>query len=161
MTIKIEHLVLTIVTLLLLVVCVYYLLGFPRVFSINKDFDLNSGEIRVYEYICFLKIKDEIQVTPFSQEIRRLSIDVSKERNWIPVQTKLLISKYINYSYGGIPANCNFLIAMFDQANLSDENRRITLKEIITILQRGDSKVPHVITEKVSSETEKLLKTKQ
>ena len=156
MRIKTIHLILTIVALLLLVMCVYYLLGFPRVFSINKDFDLNSGDIRVYEYICFLKIKDEIQVTPFSQEIRRLSIDIPKERNWITVQTKLLISKYINYPYGGIPADCNFLVAVFDHAKLSDENRRITLQEIISILKRGDRKVPHMINEKVTNEAEKL-----
>ena len=43
-----------------------------------------------------------------------------------------------------------------DYAKLSDDNRRITLQEIISILQRGDRKVPHMIHEKVTNEAEKL-----
>jgi len=46
MRIRICYLVLSIVALLLLAVCVEFLLGVPRVFSINRDFDLNSGDVR-------------------------------------------------------------------------------------------------------------------
>ena len=164
MKIKIRYFVISLVALLLLVVCVDFLLGFPRVFSINKDFDLNRGDERVYVYVCFLKIKDEIQATPFSQEIRRLDIDVSQERKWMPTHTKLftiLRKIYINYIYGGVPADCNVLIKVFDEVNVPDENRRIILQEIITILQSGDRKVPHMITEKISDEVGKLLKVEE
>jgi hypothetical protein len=87
----------------LLVVCVEFLLGFPRVFSINSDFDLNSGDVRDYTYVCFLKINEEIQTTPFSQEVRRLGIDVPQERKWVGTYTKLftiLRKIYICYVYG-------------------------------------------------------------
>lgn len=164
MKIKIRHLLFILVVLLLLVVCVDFLLGFPRVFSINTDFDLNSGDERVYVYVCFLKIKDEIQTTPFSQEVRRIGIDVPQERKWVGTSTKLLrliTKRYICPVYGGVPAECNFLIKVFDMVNVSDENRRIILQEIITILQSGDRKVPYMITEKISDEVGKLIKVEK
>jgi len=137
-------------------------LGVPRIFSINKDFDLNSGDERVYVYVCFLKIKDKIHVTPFSQEVRRLGIAVPKERKWVSTSTKLqrLITKrYICSIYGCIPADCNFLIWLFDKGNLSDENRRIILQKFLTILQSGDHRnVPRVITEELQAEAEKVYK---
>ena len=165
MKIKIRYFVISLVVLLLLVVCVDFLLGFPRVFSINRDFDLNSGDERVYIYACFLKIKDKIQTTPFSREIRRLGIDIPQERRWIITHTKvfmILHDKYICPVYGGVPTECNFLIWLFDHGNVSDKNRRITLQEIITILQSKDRRnVPRMITEKVQAETEKLLKIEE
>jgi hypothetical protein len=164
MKIKIRYLFFILVALLLLMVCVEYLLGFPRVFSVNKDFDLNSGDEREYVYVCFLKIKEEIKTTPFSREVRRLGIDVPQERKWMPTHTKLftiLRKIYMNYIYGGVPGECNVLIKVFDEVNLSDENRRIILQEIITIFQIGDRKVPHVITEKISDEVGKLLKVEE
>lgn len=161
MKIKIRYFIISLVSLLLLVVVVDYLLGFPYIFSINRDLDLNSGDERVYVYTCFLKIKDKIQVTPFSQEIHRLGIDVPKKRKWIGTSTKLLrliTKRYICYVYGGVPANCNFLIAMFNKVNLPDENRRIILNEIMTILHSGNThNVSKMITEKIQAESEKLL----
>jgi hypothetical protein len=141
-----------------------FLLGVPRVFSINRDFDLNSGDVRYYTYVCFLKINEDIQTTPFSQEVRRLGIDVPQERKWMPTHTKLftiLRKIYINYVYGGTPTKCNFLITVFDEVNVPDENRHIILQEIITILQSGDRKVPYMITEKISDEVGKLLKVEE
>lgn len=165
MKIKIRHFVISLIVLLFIVVFVDYLLGIPRVFSINRDFDFNSGDERVYVYVCFLKIKAEIKTTPFSREIRRLDIDVPKERKWITTHTKvfmILHKKYICPVYGGVPTDCNFLTAMFDQVNLPDENRRIILQEIMTILQSGDKhNVSRMITEKVQAESEKIFKTKQ
>ena len=161
MKIKIRYFIISLVALLLLVllvVCVYFLLGVPRVFSINSDFDLNSGDERVQIYACFLKIKDEIKTTPFSQEVRRLGIDVPKDRKWVRTYTKLLINKHINYAYGGIPAGCNFLIKMFDDRNVSDENRRIILQRIITILQSGDRNVPRMIEDELPAIAEKVYK---
>jgi hypothetical protein len=165
MKIKVRYIVLIIVLLLLLVVFLDYLLGFPRVFSINRDFDLNSGDERMYVYVCFLKIKDDIQVTPFSQEIRRLGIAVPKERKWMPTNTKvfmILHKKYIYYAYGGVPADCNFLIWLFDYGNVTDENRRMILQKFITVLQIGDHRnVPHMIEEELQVETEKILKVEK
>ena len=150
---------------MLLVLCVDYLLGVPRVFSINKDFDLNSGDEGVYVYVCFLKIKDEIHTTPFSREIRRLGIAVPQERKWILTSMKLLrliTKRYICPIYVGTPAECNFLTGLFDYGDVPDENRRIILQEILTILQTGDHRnVPRMITEKVQIESEKIFKAKQ
>jgi hypothetical protein len=109
-------------------------------------------------YACFLKIKDEIQTTPFSQEARRLGIDVPQERKWMRTNTKLLINKDIYYVYGGIPAECDFLTKLFDDGNVSDENRRIILQKFITILQIGDRNVPRMITDELQSEAEKVYK---
>jgi len=162
MKIKIRYLLFILVALLLLAVCVEFLLGVPRVFSINTDFDLNSGDVRVYTYFCYLKIKDEIKTTPFSQEVRRLGVEVPQERKWVGTSTKLftiLRKIYICYVYGGTPGECNFLIAMFDQVNLPDEKRRVILQEITMILQSGDHRnVPRVITEELQAEAEKVYK---
>jgi len=165
MKIKIRYFVICLVALLLLVVCVDLLLGVPRVFSINTDFDLNSGDERVYVYVCFLKIKDKIQTTPFSQEIRRLGIYVPQERKWVGTSTKLLrliTKRYICYVYGGVPAECNFLIWLFDKSNVPDENRRIILQKFIKILQSGDHRnVPQMITEELQAEAEKVFKAEK
>jgi len=136
-------------------------LDVPRVFSINSDFDLNNGDVRVQNYACFLKIKDEIQTTPFSQEVRRLGIDVPQERKWVRTSTKLLrllSDTHICYVYGGIPAGCDFLIKMFDDRNVSEENRRIILQRIITILQSGDRNVPRMIEDELQAVAEKVYK---
>ncbi|MFC1604886.1 hypothetical protein ACFL5F_07655 [Planctomycetota bacterium] len=135
MKIKIRYLLFILLALLLLAVCVEFLLGFPRVFSINRDFDLNSGDVRWYTYACFLKIKDEIKTTQFSQEIRRLGIEIPLERKWVGTYTKLftiLRKIYICYVYGGTPTECNYLITLFDKGNVSDENRRIILQKFMT-----------------------------
>lgn len=165
MKIKIRYFVISIVVLLLFVVCVDYLLGFPRVFSINKEFDLNSGDERVYVYVCFLKIKDEIHATPFSQEVRRLGIAVPQERKWVGTSTKLLrfiSKKYIYYAYGAVPTKCNFLIWLFDYGDIQDDNRRIILEKFVTILQTGDyHSVPRMIMEELQNETEKILKAEK
>ena len=164
MKIKIRYLLFILVALLLLVVFVDYLLGVPRIYSINKDFDLNSGDERVYVYVCFLKIKDKIQTTPFSQEIRRLGINIPQERKWVLTSTKLLrliTKRFICPIYGGTPAECNFLIWLFDYGNVPDENRRIILQQIVTILQSVDRKAPFIITEKISDEAEKIFKAKK
>lgn len=148
----------------MLVVVVDYLLGFPHIFSINRGLDLNSGDERVYVYVCFLKIKDDIKTTPFSREVRRLGIAVPQERKWIGTHTKLftILRKIdIYYVYGGTPTQCNFLIWLFDYGNVPDDNRRIILQQIFTILQSGDRKAPSIITEKISDEAEKVFKAKQ
>lgn len=162
MRIRIIHLILIIVVLLLLVVCVEFLLGFPRVFSINRDFDLNSGDVRWYTYVCFLKIKDEIKTTQFSQEVRRLDIDVPQERKWVPTHIKFLIFKYINYVYGRTPEECNYLIKLFDKGNVSEENRRIILQKFMKILQTGDRRNVSLMTKKeVQAEAKKVYKVEK
>lgn len=164
MKIKIRYFVIGLIVLPLLVMFADYLLGVPRVFSINKDFDLNSGDERVYVYVCFLKIKDKIQTTPFSQEVRRLGINIPQERKWVGTSTKLLrliSKKFIYYVYGGTPTQCNLLIWLFDYGNVPDEYRRIILQQIVTILQSGDRKAPFIITEKISDEAEKIFKAKK
>jgi hypothetical protein len=165
MKIKIRYLLFILVALLLLVVCVEFLLGFPRVFSINSDFDLNSGDERVYTYVCLLKIKEEIQTTPFSQEVRRLGIDVPPERKWVGTSTKLftiLRIIHICYVYGGTPGECNFLIAMFDQVNLPDEKRRVILQKLMKILETADQRnVSIMITKEIQAESEKIRNVKK
>jgi hypothetical protein len=164
MRMRIIYLILIIVVLVLLLlgVCKEFLLGFPRVYSINMDFDLNSGDVRWYTYACFLKIKDEIKTTQFSKEVRRLGIDVPQERKWAPTYTKFLINKDVLYVYGQTPGDCNYLIKLFDKGNVSDEDRRIILQKFITILQTGDHRnVPRMIAEEVQSEVEKVYKVEK
>ena len=166
MKIKVRHLLFILVALLLLVVCVEFLveflLGFPRIYSISMDFDLNSGDVRWYTYACLVKIKDEIKTTQFSQEVRRLGINVPQERKWVPTYTKFLIFKDILYVYGQTPTDCNYLIKLFDKGNVSDENRRIILQKFITILQTGDHRnVPLMITEEIQAEAEKVYKVEK
>lgn len=137
MRIRLRHIVLTIIILSILLLCMYPLLGHPRVFSVHRDIDINSGDVRVEIYACFFRIKNEIQVTPFSQEIRRLGIRVPEKRLWKRAQTKLLTWKYIGYQYGGTIVKCNFLIKVLDATNVPDQDRLVILKRVLMSLQKG------------------------
>lgn len=151
-----RHLLFGIVLLLMLIVCICFLLDYPHVFSINRDIDINSGDVRVRMYICFLRIKDEVQKTSFSQEVLRLAIDVPQERKWMPTHTKLLSSRHIEYVYGGIPVECDILIKTFDDGNVPDEDRRVILQRILTILQSGDRQVTIKVEDEVRAFMEKV-----
>lgn len=159
MKIKIRYFIIAPIVLFLLAEGIYYLLGFPRVYSINMDFDLNSGDVRLYKYICFLKTKDKIKTTLFSQEVRRLGINVPQERKWMPTNTKFIIFKHVRYVYEGTPGECNHLIKLLDKGNVSDDDRLIILKKLIKILHTGDHRnVPRLIREEIQAEARKVYK---
>ncbi|HUT45411.1 MAG TPA: hypothetical protein VMX36_03965 [Sedimentisphaerales bacterium] len=80
MRVRAKHIVLGVIIFAAVSLGTYPLLKHPRVFSICKDIDLNSGDVREQINACFLRIKDEVQTTPFSREVRRLGIAVPEER---------------------------------------------------------------------------------
>jgi hypothetical protein len=133
-------------------------MDYPRVFSINTDIDVNSGDTRLRMYICFLQIKHEIQTTPFSQEVRRLAIDVRQERKWMPTHTTLLSYRRIDYVYGGTPGQCKFLIKIFNDGNVPDEERRVIIERILTILQSGDRRAAAMVEDEVQALAERVYK---
>ncbi|MFC1637218.1 hypothetical protein ACFL5Z_20560 [Planctomycetota bacterium] len=160
--IRFHHLLLSFLVFLLLVMSVYFLLDLPHVFNISRDIDVNSGDVRVKIEVCYFRIKDEIQKTPFSEEVRRLGINVSHVRKWVPTHTKLLSNKRIYYIYGGTPAKCKLLVKMFNDGNVSEEDRRAILQKFLNILQSGDRHLETKIEAELQVLAEKVYKvTKQ
>lgn len=135
------------------------LLGNPRLFRIDKDIDANTGDVRVQVYICSLQTKSEIEMTPFSQEVRRLSIPVLENRVWRRVGRKLLTRTYICPTYRSTIRQCNTLMEMFDYGHVSDEDRRVILQKILMALQSENGRELREIDAELNALAEEVYKT--
>jgi len=122
-----------IISILGLVLCP--LLSDPRLFSSCQDIDLNSGDIRVQVNVCFMQVKNEIQTTPFSREVRRLGIAVPQERRWVRRSTEVIRVLYkgcIYYSYGRTFSQCKTLMMIFKDGDVPDAERAAIMQKILT-----------------------------
>jgi hypothetical protein len=115
------------------------LLGEPWVFRRCTDIDLNSGGTRDVAYVFSLCVKNRIQESDLSREVRRLGIDVPGTRVWKRAfESYLVEGVYIDYSYGGVVATCGQLLRILDLTEASDQERRVALEMLLTSLRTGD-----------------------
>jgi hypothetical protein len=117
------------------------LLGHPWIFSAHEDIDINSGDIRHQVYVCSFRVKDGIEESAFSREVRRLGIAIPTPPVWKRVQTRFLVSSIcVDYTYGPAIGACNSLLAVLTESNASDQDRRIILQKFLATLQNATAR---------------------
>lgn len=158
MRIRPRHIILGIIIFAAAFFGIYPSLANPRVFSICQDIDLNSGDIQEQINVCFVRIKDEVQTTPFSREVRRLGIVVPQERRWVRAYTKVLTIACIFHLYGETFSQCNSVMRMFEDGHIPDEERLIIVKRILTNWQSKDPRDLHKVNEELEATAEKVYK---
>lgn len=134
---RIAHLTLCIGILVLLAIVLFPLLGDHRIYRTTTYIDVNSGDVRTETTICSFRVSDEIRVTQFSQEVRRLGIPIPENPAWRPVVTKGLTGPSVGHTLSSVIGQCKLLIAVFAQEEVSDEERVVILKSILGSLKKG------------------------
>jgi len=111
--------------------------GRPFVYSSIGDIDINSGDLRWQTYLFSLLIKEEIQETYFSREVRRLGIPVGQDRIW---EHRIMITLFRRrgYQYGGTVVDLAELINILNSTDTSDQDRIAILQRALTALQKGN-----------------------
>ena len=135
---RVEYLALCVVILVLLAIVLFPLLGSHRVYRVRTYIDINSGDVRTETTICSLPINDEIRVTQFSQEVRRLGVAIPKNPKWKPVVTRGLTGSDLGHTLSPVIGQCKLLMDIFVQENVPDEERLVVLKSILGSLEKGE-----------------------
>lgn len=145
MKIKTLHIVLGVETLLIVLLIVLFFIYWPEEhLYIEKiqDIDINSGDIRFHEYIDGICKKDVIRTTEFSDDIRRLGIDVPENRIWrttdkteIRGSEKHSARTNISYLHHSLMSDCLRSTWLLNDANVSDHDRKEVLQEILKKMQ--------------------------
>ena len=126
-----------ILLLAVIVVLILIMLDFkgitPNITEYKAFVDLNSGDTRYQRFIFSLKVKDKIRKTLFSEEVRRLGIDIPNERIW-----KFKSGKYFRFSstkisdgYSIVTPKLNKLLLVFKVYNIPDNERIVIIKEVL------------------------------
>jgi hypothetical protein len=114
--------------------CLWPLLGRPWLFAEYRDIDLNSGDLRRRVYLCSLQIADDVEESLLSQEARRLDIDIPVARMWKPVEIKY-IRGHADGDYGVTAKAGDTLVKALAKANTPDPERRAILEDFLMTLQ--------------------------
>ena len=125
------------VSLILIILLLLLLSGHSTVYSRYGDIDINSGDLRWQTYLFSLLIKEEIQETDFSREVRRLGIPVGEDRIWEHCIMITLIRRR-GYQYGGTVVDLAELINILDFTDTSDQDRIAILHRTLTALRKGN-----------------------
>lgn len=121
-------------------------------------FDINSGMTKSETYILIIPIKSVIKETPFSEEIKRLGIEIPEEHIWKRISATEQNSRDGTVTfYSTILSDSKMLIVILDACNAPENVRIDILKEVLQIYKtanrdyRNDRKI-HEITDKVMDE---------
>ena len=98
------------------------------------DIDVNSGDLRLQDYLFSFKIMDEIRETPFSLEVRRLGIPVGENRKWERATTGTL-TRHLSHQYSYAIGYCIQLVHILDSSNTPEKERIAILQKVLTYLQ--------------------------
>jgi hypothetical protein len=126
----------------------WLLLAQPWVCNICTAIDINSGDLRRQIYICSFQVKDEIEESSFSREVRRLGIGIPATQVWKSAQSRALLPGIDNWCpYGSVVPMCDYLVELLQQSNLSEQDQRMILERFLATLHTG---TPRDLTEFLS-----------
>ena len=105
----------------------------PNITESKGLIDLNSGECRYQRYVFSLKVKDKITATPFSEEVRRLGIEIPNERIWKYMSGRYfrLSAHVISDGYYSVNAKFSKLLLIFEMYNIPDNERIAAIEEVL------------------------------
>ena len=110
------------------------------VFCRGADIDINSGDTRHTVHVFSLCVKNEIQESDLSREVRRLGIDIPPSRAWKRTfESHLVEGQYVNWKYGHVVTAARRLLSIFDEARAPDEERRAALEGFMASLRMEDA----------------------
>lgn len=128
----------TSVLAVLLCGAIWLLLAQPWICSIRTDIDINSGALRRQVYVCSFRVRDEIQESRFSREVRRLGIGLTGTPLWKGAQERALLPGIDTHcTYGYALLTCDELVELLAESNLPEQDRRMILERFLTILGTG------------------------
>ncbi|MBM4024079.1 MAG: hypothetical protein FJ280_01550 [Planctomycetes bacterium] len=131
--------VLSPVVLAMVVFCAWVLLGEPWVFSNNTDLDLHSGALRDQMFVFGVPVKSRVYESELSREIRRLGIAVPATRTWKRIGQANLVQRHsISSGYSRVLVRCDALLNTLGEVRAPDDERRVILQRLVTILQTQD-----------------------
>ncbi len=135
--------------LLMSVVILYFLIKIidfiynPNIYSTDNYTDLYSGDIKVEKYFLSLKIKEDIYLTEFSNEVRRLGINIPDNRKWSSRNSE-------KYSLGLFPelidgvglyieVYLNMIMSDFIKYKISDSVRITIIQEVLSCIKNNNA----------------------
>jgi hypothetical protein len=97
-------------------------------YCVRTVIDVNSGDIARQTYVCGRQVREDIEESVFSREVRRLGIAVPKGRHWRSVGDR----------YVSLVTDCKMTIFAMDRLKMPDAERSTRLAEILAIMQAED-----------------------
>jgi hypothetical protein len=94
-------------------------------------------------------IREEIQPTPFSLEVRRVGILVPGTPRWERTSTHLLFGRPLSFKYAEAVADCRMIIKLLGALNVSDQERISMLESTLIYLRQGDFAQMRVLEERL------------
>jgi hypothetical protein len=117
-----------IAAVLLLLVTIHILRHPWWLYCARTAIDVHSGDIARRTYVCDRKVRETIEETAFSREVRRLGIALPEGRYW----------RSAGGRYGYLIGDCRLVVLAMDELRMPDAERAVLLKEILTIIQAKD-----------------------
>lgn len=131
---------LAITGLFLLVLCVWPLLSQPWIFTRSADLDINSGKLRHQTHVFSVLVSEDTEESILSREVRRLGIQTPATPVWKRmIESYLMSSKHIDYTYGRLFAMSGQLLTVLDLVKASDDEGHSVIERLMSVLQSGDS----------------------
>lgn len=123
--------------LLLLLLCVWPLLGQFWVFERRIDVDIHSGDFRKEVAVFRLRITEKISTSEFSTEVRRLGLQTSEKPAWKFMSRQGLGRRHRSSDYLGAYDQMNLMVRLLDALETPDEERKAILEAALQSLQAG------------------------
>lgn len=134
---KATHLIIWGIVIILIILLGLPLTGLPFIYSRNTDVDINSGDVRKRTILFTFIVKEEIEQTPFSREVRRLGIPINVNRKWEHASTSAL-TMHGTARYDSSCRRCITIVAIFNDIDMPDNERTTILQSVLTCLQTGN-----------------------
>jgi hypothetical protein len=125
----------TIALLIVLLVAGWFALWMtPRGLMEESAVDITTGDYRNRVYVCGVPVKSETWESLLSREVRRLGVAVPVEREW-KYMGRHFGGVYRDSSYGFMMGPCENLVAVLEETNTPDEERRAILDKLMKMLR--------------------------
>ena len=116
------------------------LVGYPWLFRVDRSVDVNSGDVLRQVRICGVQVGETAEATAFSDEMRRLGVQMPEDRRWERLSVQALGGRtLVSYSRDGILTRCSFLVRVMQELDLPHDERIAVLRKALASLEVGDS----------------------
>jgi hypothetical protein len=102
---------------------------------VRLEIDINSGDLRETRSIQSGAHQQEVYESELSKEVRRLRIPISAERRWTIIFEPPSGQVHITYVYAHILPETRRLVALLNEVNATDEERRSVLERFLMYLR--------------------------
>ena len=108
-----------------------------------------------WTYIYGLRISEDIQMTAFSQELRRVQVSIPAVRNWRCTFMGGPHRQFRGSDYAYLIELCGFVLKVLDLHETPDPERSVVLAEALATLQTGDVELMKYFADRLIGSGEK------